>query len=109
MVSLTFPTSDLVLCKLTDSVDLQDRFFQLAGQMDELVQMSEVEKGRAEESAMSVQLEFDRALQRVQDALQAMAHASQGGRLVEGELSAPATEGEGLTASFDGPRRDHAS
>lgn len=80
--SLASSSAELVL---TLPVDLQDRFIHLANQMDEIVQLSEVEKERAEESAMAVQLEFDRALQRLQDGLQDMAEAAEGDRLVEGE------------------------
>lgn len=68
----------------TTAEDVQSRFLHLAAQMDELVQLSNVERERAEESAMAIQLEFDRALQRLQDSFQDIAEAAEGDGLVEG-------------------------
>lgn len=53
--------------------------------MDDLIHLAEVEKERAEESAMVIQLEFDRSLQRLQDSLQYMADATDVDQLVEGK------------------------
>lgn len=53
--------------------------------MDDLIHLSDVEKERAEESAIAIQLEFDRSLQRLQDSLQHIADANGVDQLVEGE------------------------
>ena len=53
--------------------------------MDDLIHLSEVERERAEEGTMAIQLEFDRSLQRLQDSLQYMADSTDVDQLVEGE------------------------
>jgi hypothetical protein len=66
---------------------MEKRFHELAVQIEDLLQMSEIEHARAEDTALAIQTEFDQAMQRLDGALDGVAEAVQEDHFVDGEYS----------------------